>query len=87
MIEEQSFTVSAGDVFQMFEHGKYSNATVLGIAPANEWGTVYVKMARPYCFASGVGTTGPTPLVGVEVYTVDIASLEKLRRIGEHMCT
>ncbi len=56
----------AGDVIRVFD-GPYGDGTILGFNDAGE-----AKVARPYAYASGVGTTGPRALLGHEdiVYTV-----------------
>ncbi len=58
--------LSAGDVIRVFD-GPYGDGTILGFNDAGE-----AKVARPYAYASGVGTTGPRALLGHEdiVYTV-----------------
>lgn len=58
------FTLNAGDVIRVFD-GPFGDATILGF---NEAGDALVS--RPYAYASCVGTTGPTPLLGTETYTL-----------------
>jgi len=36
------------------------------------------KVARPYCYVSGAGTTGPTVLTGHEELTVSLSKLGQL---------
>lgn len=52
----------AGDVVRLFD-GAFGDAVVLGF----DGGGSYAKLARPYAYASSVGTTGPTVLVGTEI--------------------
>lgn len=41
-----------------------------------------VKLARPYAYASCVGSTGPTVLLGSEVYTLPLDALENWDYMG-----
>jgi hypothetical protein len=50
----------AGDVVRVFD-GAFGDGVVLGF---NSEGDALVQ--RPYAYASGVGTTGPTGLLGSE---------------------
>lgn len=79
LIDEPGFTVRVGETFRIFE-GSYGTATVLGIAPRDTHGDVYVRLARPYCYAAGSGTTAPTPLIGVEVFDITFARLAQHQR-------
>ena len=54
----------------------WSNAIILGFSSEDEYGHVYVKLARPYAYASCIGTTGPTVMTGTEVYNASVTTLE-----------
>lgn len=54
----------SGQVIRTFD-GPFGDATVLGF---NDNGDM--KVARPYVYVSGAGTTGPTPLTGVETFSI-----------------
>lgn len=58
--------IKAGDVLRVFEFGApFGDAVILGFDDEGN-----AKLTRPYVYAHGVGTTGPTPLLGSEVYTL-----------------
>ncbi len=57
----QAHVWEAGDVVRINGESPFMDAVVLGF---NDKG--YAKLARPYVYASSVGTTGPTALAGVE---------------------
>jgi len=52
------------------QHMPFADAVILGF---NVEGVV--RISRPYVYASGVGTTGPTPLLGCETYDLPEAML------------
>lgn len=54
----------AGDVIRVFD-GPFGDAVILGFSDEGE-----CRLSRPYVYASGVGTTGPTPLLGAETYSM-----------------
>ena len=62
----------AGDVLRVFD-GPFGDAVILGFNDAGD-----AKMARPYAYAHTVGTTGSTPLVGTEIYTLNPNDLRRL---------
>jgi hypothetical protein len=67
--EPESGTVlHAGDVVRMKSWGGFADATILGFD-----GNGNARVARPYLYASGVGTTCPTSLVGVEMWNIPCA--------------
>jgi hypothetical protein len=70
--DKLDMSVEAGEVWRMKSEDAmdtFTSCTVLGIAEGQH-GNFWVRLARPYCFASGVGTTGPTALLGCEVFEV-----------------
>lgn len=77
--------LGAGDVIRIFD-GPFGDAVILGFNEAGE-----AKLARPYAFASSVGTTSPTGLLGAEsiVYTVSNLKhvLSKWPRLSEGKVT
>lgn len=69
-----SYTFVAGQPVYTYGDGReaFAHAIILGFS---ENGT-YAKVARPYVYASGVGTTCPTPLLGAEVYECRVDQLK-----------
>ncbi len=57
----------------------FSDFTVLRVAPPDlaRFAVVEVTLVRPYLYASGVGTTCPSALTGVETLKVTIDSILK----------
>jgi hypothetical protein len=39
--------------------------------------THHIKLARPYAYVSGAGTTSPTVLLGHETFQLDFEELQK----------
>jgi hypothetical protein len=66
--------LKAGHLIRPFgaESDGFSTMIILGFSDEGN-----AKVARPYAYASCVGTTGPTVLVGSETLTVS------LKRLGE----
>lgn len=63
----------AGDVIRLFD-GAFGDAVILGFDDDN-----WAKLDRPYAYASGVGTTGPTVLLGHEpmiIRAIELARYE-----------
>lgn len=58
----------AGQIVRTFD-GAFSDAVILGFTAPDKYGGVYVKLARPYVYATGIGTTSPSVLTGIETYT------------------
>lgn len=58
----------AGDVIRAGS-GAFMDCVILGFNEAGD-----AKLGRPYAYASGVGTTGPTTLTAVETFIVYAAS-------------
>lgn len=42
-----------------------------------------VKLARPYAYVSGAGTTGPTLLQGAEIYSLPFTHLEHFEHLTQ----
>jgi len=55
----------------------FSDTVVLGDEPSRhgEGGPGWVKLARPYLYASSTETTCPTPLMGAEIYSAHATRL------------
>jgi len=83
-------TYRAGDVISNAVGGNdpWSQCIILGFSdPKQHNGDVYVKLARPYAYASCVGTTGPSVLTGVETFEMSASKLvfeTVLTRKGNH---
>jgi hypothetical protein len=65
----------AGDVVRLFEGGPFGDGVVLGFDDDDN-----ALVQRPYAYASCVGTTGPTVLLGSE--KIVYASLDRLTKVG-----
>ena len=65
-VTDKPRVLHAGDVVRMNDWSPYGDHTILGFD--GEGPEALAKVARPYLYASGVGTTGPTPLQGCEIY-------------------
>ena len=67
-------TLNAGDVIRLGSminsKSAFIDAVILGFASHG-----FAKISRPYVYASCVGTTGATPLVGCETFEVSIESI------------
>jgi hypothetical protein len=61
---EEAHGRKAGDVIRAGE-GAFMDCVVLGFNEAGD-----ARLGRPYAYANGVGTTGPTTLTGVETFIV-----------------
>ena len=68
-------TFRAGDVVTDGDKHAFCHTIILGFSGPTEFGHHYVKMGRPYAYASCVGTTGPGVLTGVEEYEMPISKL------------
>ena|ERR1700684_2654132 len=60
----------AGDVVRMNDFGAFSDSVILGFNLEGDYPTA--RVSRPYVYASGVGTTGQTPLLGTETYELPV---------------
>lgn len=70
----ESYTFVAGQPVYTCGDGReaFAHAIILGFSEDG----AYAKVARPYAYASGVGTTCPTPLLGAEVYECRVDQLK-----------
>ena len=66
----EGYPIRVGDVLRVFD-GPFGDAVILGFDDDGN-----AKLARPYVYAHGAGTVGPTPLVGTEIYTVTPTNLK-----------
>jgi hypothetical protein len=71
-IEEE---ICAGQVWRHSTIEAFGDHLVLGMSDKDRNGDVWVRLARPYAYASCVGTTGPTVLTGSETYDVSLKTL------------
>lgn len=70
--------LEAGDVIRVLDPAcAFCDAVILGFDPKGN-----AKVSRPYVYASGVGTTGPNPLLGAETFSVTQTNLKHY--IGLH---
>jgi hypothetical protein len=60
----------AGDVWKMTKWNAFSDLVLLGFSADG-----YVKVSRPYLYASGVGTVCPTSLLGCETFDFPVSQL------------
>lgn len=69
-------TFRAGDVVTDGDKHAFCHTLILGFSEPTEWGDIFVKMGRPYAYASCVGTTGPGVLTGVEEFSMSVSKLK-----------
>jgi hypothetical protein len=69
----------AGDVVRVFD-GPFGDAVVLGFDPGDD-----ALVERPYAYASGVGTTGPSVLLGHE--RIVYPTLDNFVKVGDKRTT
>lgn len=72
--------VQVGDVWAMNDFGAFADVVILGLSKDGE-----ALVSRPYLYASSVGTTCPTPLLGCETYSLPVEHIVqhfKLRDTG-----
>lgn len=76
-LKGEPVTFQAGDVIRR-EHGDgsaWSDCIILGFSrPEGVCGS-FVKLARPYAYASCIGTTGPGILLGTEEFIIEATKL------------
>ena len=70
--DKSGTVLKAGDVIRVLD-GPFGDAVILGFDDEGS-----ARMSRPYAYASNVGTTGPTPLLGTETYTLNPNNLRHL---------
>jgi hypothetical protein len=70
-------TLRAGDVLRVTS-GAFPDAVILGFADNGN-----VKCSRPYAYASSVGTTGPTVLLGAETIIYTMAEIGRYDKVGD----
>jgi hypothetical protein len=68
--EKSGIGMKAGDVYRMNNWGAFGDCVILGFD-----GKGNVKVSRPYLYASSVGTTCATPLLGCETWEMPAANL------------
>ena len=68
----------AGDVLRNAagQNDPWSQCIILGFSSPDKHGDVYVKLGRPYAYASCVGTTSPGVLTGVEEFAIPASKLK-----------
>jgi hypothetical protein len=73
----------AGDVIHVLPEGApFGDAVILGFAVNGN-----MKCSRPYAYASSVGTTGPTVLLGAETLVYNPTELARFQLIGQGRVT
>lgn len=72
-----NITYQAGDVIRRdnCEPHAWTDCIILGFSDPTRHGDVFVKLARPYAYASCIGTTGPGVLTGVETFAIEASKL------------
>jgi hypothetical protein len=71
----------AGDVLCLFD-GPFGDGVILGFNDADD-----ALIERPYAYASCVGTTGPTVLLGSEKIVYRGIELPRFEKIGDKRTT
>ena len=70
-------TFRAGEVLRgTNDEYPFCHCIILGFTAIDEHGDVYVKLGRPYAYATCVGTTSPGVLTGVEEFAIPASKLE-----------
>lgn len=72
---EEAHGRKAGDVVRAGSDA-FMDCVILGFNEAGD-----AKLARPYAYVSGVGTTAPTVLTGVETFVVYAASFAESQKL------
>jgi|HubBroStandDraft_5_1064220.scaffolds.fasta_scaffold31999_3 hypothetical protein len=75
---EKPITLHAGDVVRMNDWTAFADSVILGFNEDT------VRLSRPYVYASGVGTTGPTALLGAETYEVPASQIVQFYKVVEN---
>jgi hypothetical protein len=78
LLKTDNGTFRAGDVIRSSHDGgcpPWSQCIILGFSGVDKYGECYVKLARPYAYASCVGTTCAGVLTGVEEFTMSVSKL------------
>lgn len=80
VVRTDAHTYQAGEVVRPAGNpGRWSDCIILGFSHPTKFGDVFVKLARPHCYASCIGTTGPTVLTGTEVFSITLTQLQRDR--------
>jgi len=72
-------TFRAGDVIRSSHSDgetPWSHCIILGFSKVDKYGGCYVLLARPYAYASCIGTTCPSVVTGVETFGMPISKLK-----------
>lgn len=79
-------TFQAGDVVRRGGDGgtAWSDCIILGFSRPDKHRDVYVKLARPYAYASCIGTTGPGVLLGCEEFEALATHLRFKQVVSSH---
>jgi len=77
VIHTDKRTYQAGEVFHPGHAEAWGDHIVLGFSRPDKYGDIYAKIARPYCYASCIGTTSPGVLTGVEEYAMNFTQLQR----------
>ena len=75
-------TRSAGQTIRTSEDA-FSDSVILGFTAPDRHGKVYVKLARPHCMATCIGTTSPGVALMVETYECPLDYLMKDRVVDK----
>lgn len=75
--QDNAITYRAGDVMRDAAAYAFSDWVILGFSI-----TGAVKVARPYAYVRGAGTTGPVVLTGCETMEVGMPWLRHTQRVG-----
>jgi hypothetical protein len=68
-----------GDVIRLNSWGAFGDCVILGF---NEQGEA--RVSRPYAYATGIGTTGPTLLQGAETFNLPVALIVSHYKVIEN---
>ena len=77
-------TLKAGQVLNLPQLESYGDCTILGFSKPDQFGDVYVKVARPHVSVICVGTTSPSPVMQVEVFDLHIDKTADMPVVDTH---
>ena len=74
-VATQARIYRSGDVVNLSNVPAFGDTLILGFSEPDQFGDIYVKLARPMAHATCVGTTSPSVALSVEVFEMTIEKL------------
>ena len=84
-VTQEHVTYEAGDVLRdklATRQYPFCDCVIMGFD-----GKGYARVCRPYVYVSGVGTTGPNPLLGYETWEIAVHNLHLYEVIAKGRTT